>query len=99
MYFIGNVTGSDSLFTLADPDYDPTFVPLFFDDIDVLFGNNTALRAKAVALCGESKFSCLFDVALTADTQAAIDSRTSEGDYETEKKALSEYLHRGNAVQ
>ncbi len=89
VFFSGETTGNNSLFTLPDPDYDASFVPLFFDDIDALFGNNTALKKKAEDLCGKKQFECLFDVALTADTQAAAESKSSQQDFESEKKTLS----------
>ncbi len=91
MYFStsGEVTGNNSLFTMADPEYNSSFVPLFFESIEKLFGNNTALKEKALTVCSATDVTCLFDVALTGDTQAAAESQSSERDYEIEKKDLS----------
>ena len=86
--FSGNVTGNDSLFTLSDPGFDPSFVPLFFDDIRQIFGNNSALEKAAKAVCGDSNFQCLFDYALTADKQAVTESQASIKEFETEEKIL-----------
>ena len=92
-YFPGNVTGNNSLFTLPDVDYDPSFVPSFFDDISALFGNNTALRESAIKLCGNTtaNFTCLFDMSLTADLQAVQNTQTSLQTLETQAKILSKY--------
>eukprot|EP00794_Sanderia_malayensis_P002636 gene2636-3050_t len=80
--------GNKSLFTLNDTEYDKGFIPLFFDNIHDLFGNNTALKEKAIALCGKSSFTCLFDVMLTGDTTAASESKSTLEDFNTEQKIL-----------
>ena len=89
---LGNVTGNGSLFTKYDPDFDPSFVPTFFDDKKQVFGNNTQLKADAVAVCGSSNFQCLFDFALTADKQMVIESQTSLQEFETEQRVLRESI-------
>ena len=86
--FSGNVTGNDSLFSLSDPGFNPSFVPIFFDDIKQIFGNNTDLEATAKAICGDSNFQCLFDYALTADRQAVTESQASVKEFETEERIL-----------
>jgi len=83
-----SVNGSNSLFSLPDPDFDPSFVPVFFDDINRIFGNNTELKNKSIALCGEKNFQCLFDYALTGDRQAVMESQSSLKDFEAEEKIL-----------
>ena len=91
--FLGNVTENHTLFSISYPDYDPTFVPLFSDNIDTLFGNNTNLRNQALSLCGgTSNLQCLFDFALTADSQAVSESQSSLSEFETEQKKLSKYF-------
>ena len=88
--FLGNVTDTSTLFSLSDPDYDSTFVPLFYDNIDTLFGNNTELRNKSIAVCGGyTNFQCLFDYVMTADSQAVSESQSSLSEFETEQKQLS----------
>ena len=91
----GNITNNGSMLTLSDPEYDPTFVPLFLDNIDALFGNNTALRNKAIEVCGgTTSFTCLFDVSLTGDENAAKEAQGSLKTFETDKKKLGELFHR-----
>ena len=85
----GNVTENTTLFSLPNVDYDPSFVPKFYDSIDDLFGNNTELRQQAISLCGPTKFHCLFDYALTSDAQAVSESQSSLNDFEAEEKQLS----------
>ena len=89
MLFLGNVTENGTLFSLSDVDYDPSFVPLFYDNIDALFGNNTELRQQSISLCGSTNFQCLFDYVLTADSQAVKESQKSLTDFDTEQKQLS----------
>ena len=91
----GNITNNGSMLTLSDPEYDPTFVPLFLDNIDALFGNNTALKNKAIEVCGgTTSFTCLFDVKLTGDENAAKEAQASLKTFETDKKKLGEFFHR-----
>ena len=85
--FLGKV--NESLFTLNDPDYDALFVPHFFDDIDALFGNQTDLKNRALEICAETDFPCLFDVSLTKDINAAIESKVTVEEFSTEEKTLS----------
>ena len=80
------------MFTLPDPDYDPTFVPLFFDTIDTLFANNTALKEKALATCGATSFTCLFDASITGDVNAASESKGSLDLFETENKTICKFF-------
>ena len=80
------------MFTLPYVGFDPSFVPLFFDDIDSLFGNNTALKQKAIEVCGgTSSFTCLFDMSLTEDSTSSTESQSSLNDFEVEKKVLGRY--------
>ena len=93
LLFSGNITKSDSLFTLPDPDFDPSFVPFFMDSVDQLFGNNTKLRSEAIKLCGSTtNFICLFDFVLTADTKAVKESQSALTTFETEEKVLRKSL-------
>ena len=92
LHFSGNVTGNYSLFSLPDPDFDSSFVPAFFNDIDQIFGNNTELKNKSIALCGEKNFQCLFDYALTGDRQAVMESQSSLKDFEAEEKTLRKFF-------
>ena len=82
------MTGNHSLFSISDPDVDPSFVPVFFDSVNELFGNNTELKQKAEAACGSSNFQCLFDYTLTADSQAVAESQSSLQEFETEERIL-----------
>ena len=67
-------------------------MPLFFDDIDTLFGNKTEIRQQAISVCGGStNFQCLFDYVMTADSQAVRESQLSLMDYEREQKQLSKF--------
>ena len=91
-YFPGNVTSNDSLFSLSDPEYNASFVPVFFDNVDQLFGNDTELQRNAEAACGSSNFQCLFDYVLTADSQAVKESQTSLQEFQTEEKILSKFI-------
>ena len=88
---LGNVTGSASLFSIVDLDYNASFVPLFYDNLDTLFGNDTELRQKAIALCGSNNFQCMFDYVLTSDSQQVQESQTSLSTFETEQKQLRKY--------
>ena len=84
----GNVPANDSFFSIPDRDFEASFVPAFFDNIDKTFGNNTELKKKALAICGEGNIQCLFDYALTADSQAVTESQSSLKEFEAEEKVL-----------
>ena len=88
--FSGNITGNSSFFSIPDPDFNASFVPTFFDNIDQIFGNDTALKSKAIEVCKSQSFQCLFDYALTADSQAVTESQSSLQEFETEERILSE---------
>ena len=76
--------------SIPDPEFNASFVPGFFDDIDKMFGNNTELKTKSIALCGATNFICLFDYALTGDEQSVTESQSSLQSFEAEKKAIGE---------
>ena len=77
------------MLTLPDPDYNASFVPLFYDNTEQLFGNNTQLQADAEKVCGKTNFVCLFDFVLTADTTAVKESQATLTEFATEEKVLS----------
>ncbi|RDD39051.1 Fibrillin-2 [Trichoplax sp. H2] len=70
------INASDSLFTypngLSASNYsDSNFTPIFGQNIQALFANNTELYNQAVAQCGNNS-ECLFDAALTLNLDAAV---------------------------
>ena len=77
------------MFSLPDPDYNASFVPLFYDSTEQLFGNNTQLQADAEKVCGKTNFVCLFDFVLTADANAVKESQATLTKFTTEEKVLS----------
>ena len=83
---------NQSCFTLSDPDYDPSFVPSFFDDIDTLFGNFTDLKNRAIATCGSTNFQCLFDISLTKDFTSATENKAATENFAAAEKSLSKYI-------
>ena len=87
------MTRKDSLFTVADADFDSSFVPGFYDNLDDLFGNNTALKEEALRVCGgESKFTCLFDASLTGNRKSAVESKTALEAFDSEDKIISKHF-------
>ncbi len=86
--FSGRVDGNQSLFTLDNTGFDASYTPLFFDNIDDLFGNNTMLKERAISLCGKKSFTCLFDVMLTGDTKAAAERKSTLEEFDAEQKIL-----------
>ncbi|RDD42220.1 Mucin-like protein, partial [Trichoplax sp. H2] len=82
------VTQSNTIFTylsgLSYNNYtDPSFTPIFGDNIQNLFGNNTEFYNQAVAQCNNNN-ECLYDAALTLNLEAAVNSKdTSIGYQET----------------
>eukprot|EP00794_Sanderia_malayensis_P020653 gene20653-22694_t len=85
-----NVTGK-SLFTSPMLDFDPSFVPNFIEDPFILFGNNTVLKEKAIATCGLNNKQCLFDMAMTADSESASESIDAVATVEADKLTASTY--------
>ena len=88
----GNVTGNNSLFTLPDVEFDASFVPKFFDNLEDLFGNNTALKEEAIRICGSTaNFACLFDISLTGDKKSVIESKTTLETFDKEEQAIRKF--------
>ena len=89
MIILGNVTSDESLFSLPFLEANDSFVPLFYDNIEELFGNNTQLKSEAETVCGANNFVCLFDYVLTKDTKAVTESQSSLKVFEEDEKILS----------
>ncbi|EDV18699.1 uncharacterized protein TRIADDRAFT_62820 [Trichoplax adhaerens] len=75
------INASDSLFTysngLSASNYsDPNFTPIFGQNIQALFANNTELYNQAVAQCGNNS-ECLFDAAVVSKDTSQIYQDTS----------------------
>lgn len=90
--FIGRITDAESLFTYpagigTDNFTDPNYVPNFSKDPDALFKNNTALKEKALEVCGND-LTCLYDVAETSNLQLAARSKDIDQQYETVQKDI-----------
>ncbi|RDD36357.1 Mucin-like protein, partial [Trichoplax sp. H2] len=75
----GHINASSSLFSyspgMGTGNYsDPSFIPNFSKDINVIFENNTEIRDQAIQLCkGDS--ACLFDAAETLSIPAAVSGK------------------------
>ncbi|RDD39041.1 Mucin-like protein, partial [Trichoplax sp. H2] len=86
---------TDSLFTypagLTANNYtDPSFTPVFSENIQALFGNNTEFYDQAVAQCGNNN-ECLFDAALTLNLNAAVNGKDTSEVYQDTTNQLENF--------
>lgn len=70
---------------------DPTFIPNFSKDINVIFGNNTQIRDEAIKLC-RGDANCLFDAAETMSIPVAVSGRNVSLAFATTQADISKFL-------
>ncbi|EDV26974.1 uncharacterized protein TRIADDRAFT_54448 [Trichoplax adhaerens] len=77
-------------FNAPDEIKDLNFTPIFGQNIQALFANNTELYNQAVAQCGNNS-ECLFDAALTLNLDAAVVSKDTSQTYQDTSNQLENF--------
>lgn len=92
---LGQISAGISLFTYpagttAANFTDPNFIPIFAENIEALFGNNTAFYQQSLAACNNDT-QCLYDAALTLNLNAATSGKNASEQYQEGNSELENF--------